>query len=105
MALAGLVVMWTGLGEEPIEREMWTADGQKVIVRETPQQLLGEGIFILVVSGLSFFVEQRKTAGVKQVQRIINENTPEDVVVHTDGWAGPNTQMMVKIASDPNRKG
>ena len=37
MAIAGLLLTWGLLSDQPIQREMWDANGNKVVVEEVPR--------------------------------------------------------------------
>ena len=100
MAIAGAFVAWGLLGSEPIEREMYTDKGEKIIVKETPQNLVGEALTLLIVGGLSLFIEQRKSTEVKHTQKLIDNLTPPDYEVKIDGLAGPKTRKAIEVATE-----
>ena len=85
MAIAGALVAWGLLGTTPIEREMYTNKGEKIIVKETPQNLVGEALTLLIVGGLSLFIEQSKATEVNHTQNLIDNLTPPDYEVKMDG--------------------
>ena len=100
MAIAGFFVTWGVLSAEPMKREFYDAQGQKVIVEETPQHLVGEAITLLLIGGLSLFIENRKAKEVVKTQELIDELTPPDLEVKKDGLAGPMTRESIKLATE-----
>jgi hypothetical protein len=58
---------------------MWTKDGQKIIVEESQKNLVVEAITVLIIAGLSLFIEQRKATEVIKSQQLIDDFTPEHI--------------------------
>lgn len=100
MAIAGAFVAWGLLSSEPIEREMYTDKGEKIIVKETPQNLVGEALTLLIVGGLSLFIENRKATEVKETQQLVDSLTPPNYEVKIDGLSGPKTRQAIKVAAE-----
>ena len=100
MAIAGLFVTWGVLSDEPTQREMWDANGNKIIVEETQKNLVGEAIALLIVGGLSLFIENRKATEVKKTQKLLDKLTPAHTEVIQDGLAGPETRKAIKLATE-----
>lgn len=100
MAIAGALVTWGVLSDKPVQREMYGPNGEKVIVQESPKNLVGEAITLLIVGGLSLFIENRKATEVKKTQELIDELTPPHYEVKKDGLSGPKTRQAIRVATE-----
>ena len=100
MAIAGLFIGWGLISDKPVEREMYDAQGNKTIVKESPKNLIGEALTILLVGGLSLLIENRKAKEVIKTQELIDDLTPHDYEVKKDGLAGPKTRQAIRVAAE-----
>ena len=100
MAIAGAFVTWGVLSDEPVQRTMYDAQGNKVVVQESAKNLVGEAFALLIVGVGSLFIEQKKATEVKITQHLIDDLTPHDVVVKKDGLAGPKTRAAIRVAAE-----
>jgi hypothetical protein len=100
MAIAGLLLTWGLLSDKPVEREMWSESGEKIIVKESPSNLVGEAITVLLVGGLSLFIEHRKSSEVVKTQELIDDLTPPHYEIKKDGLAGPKTRQAIRVAAE-----
>lgn len=100
MAIAGALVTWGVLSDKPVQREMYGPNGEKVIVQESPKNLVGEAITLLIVGGLSLFIENRKATEVKKTQELIDDLTPPHYEVKKDGLSGPKTRQAIRVATE-----
>ena len=76
MAIAGLLPDLGLLSDQPIQREMWDANGNKVVVEESPKNLVGEAITLLLIGAGSLLIENRKATEVKKTQELVDNLTP-----------------------------
>ena len=100
MAIAGLLLGWGLLSDKPVEREMWDANGQKIIVEESPKNLVGEAVTLLLIGAGSLFIENRKATEVKKTQELIDDLTPPHYEVKKDGLSGPKTRQAIRVATE-----
>ena len=100
LGIAGALLGWGLLSSNPVEREMWDEHGNKTIVKETPKNLIGEALTVLLVGVGSMFIENRKAKEVIKTQELIDELTPHDYEVKKDGLAGPKTRQAIRIAAE-----
>ena len=100
MAIAGALLAWGIISDEPVERTLYNEQGEKVIVKESPKNVIGEAITVLIVGIGSMFIEQRKATEVKETQGLINSMIPSSIPpLKKDGLAGPVTRATIEAAA------
>ena len=100
MAIAGLLLGWGLLSDQPVQREMWDANGQKIVVEESQKNLMGEAITLLIIGAGSLLIENRKAKEVVKTQELIDDLTPPHYEVKKDGLSGPKTRQAIRVATE-----